>query len=146
MTYGALPAESAAANGSKRSPSLRRNAGWFIVAALGACALAGLLVNFAGRDASVLMTSIAPGTQLELQTSQGPMTLTVNSPMNAAGYVHAFGTQASSAHHLFPDQGAHAMIIITIAHINRTISRRSYCELVHTHSRLFHTHNNKDAN
>jgi hypothetical protein len=99
MTYGALPAETAAENGlMKRSSSLRKNAGWFLVAALGACALAGLLVNFAGRDASVIMTAITPGTQLELQTSQGPMTLTVNSPMNAAGYVHAFGTNNQPKH------------------------------------------------
>jgi hypothetical protein len=35
--------------------------------------------------------AIGPGSSLELQTSQGPMTLTVDSPMNQAGYVHAYG-------------------------------------------------------
>jgi hypothetical protein len=89
MTYGALPPNETTA--SSRPSSLRRNAGLLLVAALGVCALAGVMVSSSQKDATVLLTAIVPGTQLELQTSQGPMSLTVDSPMNAAGYVHAHG-------------------------------------------------------
>ena len=45
------------------------------------------------RTSALLAESVAigPGSSLQLQTSQGPMTLTVDSPMNGAGYVHAYG-------------------------------------------------------
>ena len=34
---------------------------------------------------------VGPGSQLTLQTAAGPMKLTVDSQMNQAGYVHAYG-------------------------------------------------------
>ena len=36
---------------------------------------------------------VGPGTTLQIQTAQGPMTLTVDSQMNPEGYVHAYGQQ-----------------------------------------------------
>ena len=35
--------------------------------------------------------AVGPGSQLTLQTAAGPMKLTVDSQMNQAGYVHAYG-------------------------------------------------------
>lgn len=92
VAYGALQA-----SGDRNSQQKGGNLSWRWMAGIAACSavivLAALVVSGTGSGPSVLLSSgqIAPGTQLELQTSSGPMLLTVDSAMNSAGYVHATG-------------------------------------------------------
>jgi len=89
LPYGSTSLPSLAEGGEKQASGRRP---WPAVAVGAFFATVATVLIVSGQQQPIeALGGIAPGTQLELQTSRGPMALTVDSAMNAEGYVHAHG-------------------------------------------------------
>mmetsp|Transcript_63126 Transcript_63126/g.131251 ORF Transcript_63126/g.131251 Transcript_63126/m.131251 type:complete len:301 (+) Transcript_63126:21-923(+) len=79
---------------SSRASSWRRTTSGALLALSAVVFTAAVVLLHAQVSSQVALEAVGavgPGTHLQLQTAAGPMALTVDSQMNSAGYVHAYG-------------------------------------------------------